>query len=254
MAISTPLDAWVRCPASNPQARLRLFCFPYAGGSASVFHSWATALRSDIELNAVQLPGRENRLVDPPFIRLAPLVEALAQILPSYLDRPYVFFGHSMGALIGFELARRFRKQGSPGPACLIVSGHRAPHLPDRRPPIHHLPDVRFIEELRRLNGTPEEVLQHEELRDLLLPVLRADFAVCETYLFAPEQPLDCPIFVIGGEQDPEVSQDELAAWQLHTWSAFSLHMIPGDHFFLHSARPLLLNAVNRALIYAAVS
>jgi medium-chain acyl-[acyl-carrier-protein] hydrolase len=254
MAISTPLDAWVRRQASNPQARLRLFCFPYAGGSASVFHSWAAALRSDVELNAVQLPGRENRLLDPPFIRLALLVEALAQILPPYLDRPYAFFGHSMGALIGFELARLFRKQGSPGPACLIVSGHRAPHLPDRRPPIHHLPDARFIEELRRLNGTPEEVLQHEELRDLLLPVLRADFAVCETYLYAPEQPLDCPIFVIGGEQDPEVSQDELAAWQLHTRGAFTLHMIPGDHFFLHSARPLLLNAVNRALIYAAAS
>jgi medium-chain acyl-[acyl-carrier-protein] hydrolase len=248
MAMPISNDAWVRCPAPNPRARLRLFCFPYAGGGASLFYSWTTAFGSDIELNPVQLPGRENRLLDSTFIRLAPLVETLAQVLAPCLDRPAAFFGHSMGALIGFELARQLRTLGNRDPVFLIVSGHRAPHLPDRRPPIHHLPDPRFLEEVRRLNGTPEEILQNAELRELLLPVLRADFTVCETYRYHAGRPLDCPIYALGGQQDPGVNPDELAAWQSHTRGTFNLHMLPGNHFFLHSAQPLLLKAINQTL------
>ena len=244
----TAHDVWVRYLLPNARARARLFCFPYAGAGSSTFRAWAAELRSDVECIAVQLPGREDRLTDPPFIHLMPLVETLAEVLADYLDQPFLFFGHSMGALIGFELARRLQNQRRAQPACLIVSAHRAPHLPDRWPPIHALPDPLFMDALRRLSGTPEVILQNHELRQLLLPVLRADFAVCETYHFAAAPPLACPIFALGGLQDGQVSHEEMRGWRLHTQGAFRLEMIPGDHFFLHSARSLVVQTVNRAL------
>ena len=247
-------DAWVRCSQPHPQARLRLFCFPYAGGGASIYRTWSAGLPRDIEVCAIQLPGRENRLSDPPFIRLTLLVRTLAQVLGPYLDIPFAFFGHSMGALLSFELARHLRRQKRSGPVHLFVSGHRAPQLPDPDPPIHRLPDPMFVAELRRLNGTPEEVLQNAELRQLVLPVLRADFAICETYDYSSEEPLDCPIFAFGGTQDDEVSRDELGAWREQTSSSFRLRMFPGDHFFLHSAQALLMQDIAEELTAMAVT
>ena len=245
----SPSHPCVRYPAQNHSAPLRLFCFPYACAGASVFYSWPSELTTDVELCAVQLPGREDKLLEPPFVRLEPLTEALADALQPHLDKPFAFFGHSMGALIAFEFARQLRRQKRAGPAHLFVAGHRAPHLPDRRPPIHHLPDELLIEELRRLKGTPEEILEHAELSRLLFPLVRADFALCETYSYLPEPPLDCPIAAIGGIEDAEVAGNELAAWREHTRGAFHLQMLPGDHFFLHNARPLLLDILSRALV-----
>jgi medium-chain acyl-[acyl-carrier-protein] hydrolase len=187
--------------------------------------------------------------MDPPFVRLEVLVQALAEALTPHLDIPFACFGHSMGTLISFELARELRRQERRGPVCLFVSGHRAPHLPDPNPPIHHLSDVLFIRELRRLKGTPEEVLEHVELRQLLLPVLRADFALCETYTYSVEGPLDCPIAVFGGLQDERVSRPELVAWREHTRVAYTLRMFPGDHFYLHGGRSSLLDAISHDLM-----
>lgn len=186
--------------------------------------------------------------MEPPFTRLEPLIQALAHALLPSLTKPFAFFGHSMGGLVSFELVRILRKEYDLSPVHLFVSGHRAPQVPDPDPPIHALPEAAFLEELRRLNGTPEAVLQNAELMQLLLPTLRADFAVIETYIYAPDPPLDCPITAFGGLQDQEASCDDLEAWREQTNAAFSLQMLRGDHFFLHSAQPLLLQFLSRKL------
>lgn len=247
MAIA-PSNSWISLARPNPLAKIRLFCFPYSGAAASVFYPWADILPSTIEVCPVQLPGHGTRLAEPLFQRLATLVAAAADGLQPYLDKPFAFFGHSMGALLSFELARHLRRNGKPGPVHLFVSGHGAPHLPDRNPPLHPLPEPEFVAKLRELNGTPEEILRHQELLQLLIPILRADFAVCETYVHPPEPPLACPISAYGGLGDAYVSREELAAWQEHTASRFSVRMFPGDHFYLNSAQLYLLQALAREI------
>lgn len=238
------VSSWVTCPKPCPQVEVRLFCFPYAGGGTSVFHGWAAHLHPCIELYRVHLPGRENRITERPFTRLTAMVETLAEALRAHLNVPFAFFGHSMGALIGFELARQLRRWNEPGPTHLFVSGHRAPQLRDPDPPIHQLPEPAFVEELRRLNGTPEEVLADTELMQLVMPALRGDFAVCETYRYLEDDPVECPISAFGGVGDARVGHADLAAWRSQTSGAFVQRMLPGTHFFLHGARDLLLHAI----------
>jgi medium-chain acyl-[acyl-carrier-protein] hydrolase len=248
--MTTPsiIDPWIVRPKPNPQAHLRLFCFPYAGGGALVFRTWPDDLPPDVEVCAVQLPGRESRLKEPLFTRLSPLVQTLSHVLEPHLDVPFAFFGHSVGTLVSFELARQFRRQNAPGPVHLFVSGRWAPQLPDPYPPIHQLPESEFVEELRRFNGTPELVLQHAELMALLLPILRADFEINETYVYTAGEPLDCPISAYGGLQDARASREGLEGWRVHTRGDFVLRVFPGDHFFLHSARSLVLQTLSREL------
>jgi medium-chain acyl-[acyl-carrier-protein] hydrolase len=195
-------------------------------------------------MRAVQLPGREQRLIDPPFTRLQPLVEELERVLEPYLDVPYALFGHSLGAFIVFELARALRRHHTPQPSYLFVAGSRAPQLPSKLPPIHALPDPEFLNGLRRYEGTPEEALQHAELMELLLPTLRADFSLTETYHYLPEPLLQTPISVFGGLEDPVVETEELSAWREQTCGQFKLRLLPGDHFFVQSAREELLRAI----------
>jgi medium-chain acyl-[acyl-carrier-protein] hydrolase len=227
-------DVWIKRARQDPQTRFRLFCFPYAGGGASFFRTWRQRLGPDIEVCAIQLPGREDRLAEPPFAKLSSLIEALADVLYAYTDFPFAFFGHSLGALISFELARRLRRQKAPCPLQLFVSGHRAPQIPDPDPPIHQLPDAEFIEELGRFNGTPQAVLENPELMEVFMPLLRSDICLNETYVYDHEAPLDCPITAFGGLEDEEVSREELAAWHDQTRSRFNIQMFPGDHFFLN--------------------
>ena len=248
MTISTISKSWIACPKPNRRAHLRLFCFPYAGGGISIFRTWPDSLPPGVEVYLVQLPGRESRMRETPFTQLSPLLQALAQGLWPYLDMPFAFLGHSLGALVSFELARQLRRQNDPGPAHLFVSGHCAPQVPSRYPPLHQLPESEFLAELCHLKGTPEAVLQNAELMQLLLPVLRADFAIDETYVYTPAEPLDCPISAFGGWQDDRVSRDDLAAWRDQTRSSFTLRMFPGDHFFLHSSRTSLLRALSQDL------
>ena len=252
MSSTSTFDTWVSWRSPNPQASLRLFCFPYAGGAALPFRTWPDSLPIAIELCPVELPGRGKRITSVPFTRLQLLVQAIAIALLPYLDKPFAFFGHSMGGLVSFELARLLHKNYGKSPVHLFVSGNRAPQVPDPDPPIHALPEPEFLEELRRLNGTPAAVLENAELMQLLLPAIRADFAVVETYAYTPEPSLDCPITAFGGLQDREVSCDDLKGWQEQTNAAFSLHMLPGDHFFLQSAQPLLLQSLSQEL-YAYV-
>lgn len=242
------LDSWLELPAPNPQARLRLFCFPYAGGGASIYRAWPRHLPPDVEVWAIQLPGRETRLFDTPFTRVDPLVRALHAALQPHLQRPFAFFGHSLGALLAFECARTLSAAGRV-PAHLFVSGCRAPQLPPIGEPIHALPDRQFVHALRRLQGTPEEVLRNSELMDLLLPRLRADFALAETYAYVPGPALPCPISAYGGIADSEVTQADLAAWRQHTARGFSLHRLPGDHFFIHHNEAQLLHSLSSELM-----
>jgi surfactin synthase thioesterase subunit len=239
---------WFRIAKSRPAAKLRLFCFPYAGGGALIYHGWQDGLPAAVELCACQLPGRGDRLHEQPFMHITPMVEAVAEAITPYLDNPFAFFGHSMGAMIAFELARRLRREHTRQPAHLFVSGRRAPQIPYTEPFTHDLPEPQFFEKLRLLNGTPGEVLEHPELMQLMIPSLRGDFAVVETYTYVPESPLQFPITAFGGMQDPEVSREDLKAWREQTTSSFMLRMMPGDHFFLNTARPTLLGALSREL------
>jgi medium-chain acyl-[acyl-carrier-protein] hydrolase len=245
--IST-FNSWVTCPRPNPQAKLRLFCFHYAGGGALSFRTWLDRLPPYVEVRPIELPGRGIRLLEPPFTRIEPLIQAMENALLPALDRPFAFFGHSMGAIVSFELARLLRENNHLSPLQLFVSGRRAPQIPDSDLPIHALPEPEFLKELRRYNGTSEEVLNNTELMQLLLPTLRADFAVLETYIYAPAPPLDCPITAFGGLQDWKASREDLEAWREQTNAAFSLQMFPGDHFFLYSSETLLLQAISQEL------
>jgi medium-chain acyl-[acyl-carrier-protein] hydrolase len=209
-----------------------------------MYRPWMAAAPAGLEVCPVQLPGRETRVAEPAFTGLDPLLDALEEALPPYLDIPFALFGHSMGALIAFEFARRLHGRGGPQPVHLFVSGLRGPHLPDPDPPIYQLPDAEFLAEVRRLNGTPDEVLQHPELMQLLLPILRADLTICDTYVHAAGEPLSCPISALGGLEDPKASPDELEAWSQHTTAGFRKRMFAGDHFYLVPAQAQLVQAV----------
>jgi medium-chain acyl-[acyl-carrier-protein] hydrolase len=242
--LNTP---WLMVRQPNRWADLRLFCFPYSGAGATIFTRWSERLPYGIELCAIQLPGRENRLSEPLHTRIRPVVEQITEVLESYLDKPFAFFGHSLGSLIGFEVLRRLHDEYGATPQHFFAAGHGAPQLPRTRSPIHHLPDAEFTEELRRYNGTPEAVLANRELRQLLYPILRADFAIYETYEYIPGRPLACPITVYGGYAD-EIAEEQLWAWAEQTTGEFSVEMFPGDHFFLNTAQNQLLQRLTQRL------
>lgn len=249
--------AWIFAARAKPQARLRLFCFPHAGSGASGFHAWLDAFPREIEVLPVQIPGRENRLQEALFRDFTPLVEALAQALRPYLVPPFAFFGHSMGALLSFGLARYLRAQQADLPVHLFASAYRAPQVPNLEEPLHLLPEATFIQKLRGLNGTRPEILENEELRQFLLPILRADFAVCETFHYVPEPPLPCPISVFSGSRDTRVRQEDLLRWQELTSNTFRHASFPGDHFFLQQPeiRASLLQSIAQELApYLALS
>ncbi len=240
--------SWLAYRKLNPKAKLRLFCFPYAGGGASIFRPWLKYLPQDIEVCPIQLPGRENRLNEKPFNRLTPLIQKLSEVIRPYLDVPFVFLGHSMGALISFELAHHIRFHYKLEPLSLFVSGCRAPNRICRNTRMHQLPTEDFLQELRKFEGMPEEILNHPELMEILIPILRKDFEIVETYKLMEVAPFDYPIFAFGGLKDKEVSREDLEAWRNHTSTSFTLSMLPGGHFFINSERQLFLETLFRNL------
>lgn len=224
----------------NRSAGVRLFCFPYAGGGDSIFRSWQQSLSDTIEVCPVQLPGRGSRIAEPPCADINQLVRCAAQALAPYLDKPFALFGHSMGALIAFELARHMRRECSAQPIHLFVSGRPSPQTMSEPSDLDQL-DSELPEMLRRQIRNPE-------LRELVLPVLRADLALCKSYIYTPETPFLFPITAFGGLDDHGVPRHCLEGWREHTTGPFVLRMFPGDHFFLDTCRLLLLEAISKEL------
>lgn len=246
--VSRSIRPWLPSWQRKPGSRLRLFCFPYAGGGTLIFRPWRGALPPEVELCPVQLPGREGRMREPAFDSMPALVEALSRALSPLLDLPFAFFGHSMGALVGFELARLLRRKGLPEPCHLIVSGADAPHLGRSEPPVHLLDDEALIERVREMKGTRDGVFENRELVRLFLPLLRADFAAYERYIFHPEPPLGAPITAFTGADDPYASPEGVAAWRIHTTGAFRTEVLPGDHFFIDRHPSLLVGTLRQSL------
>lgn len=244
IATNTSNSRWVTFSRPVPDAKLRLFCFPYAGGSSVTYRAWPLGLPADVEVCAIQLPGHGNRLHEPLFDRLTPLLDDLAPKLIPYLNKPFVFFGHSMGALIAFELTRRLRRDYARMPQHLFISGHRPALTRDVKKRTFDLPEAEFIQELVRLNGTPTEVLENPELLEVMIPILRTDFAIAQTYEYVEEPPLECDLTALGGISDVSVTREHLEVWKTHTSANFKLRMFLGDHFYLHTARTSLLQTI----------
>lgn len=223
---------WIAYAQPNATAVLRLFCFSHAGGGASSYRDWVAGLAPEIDVLPVQLPGREMRFLERPFDDMTPLLEALYLALRPLLNKPFALFGHSLGALISFELAHRLENEGFI-PQHLFVSGYGAPQLPVKLPPMHHLDDEEFVAALHDLGTVPTAVLQNEELLALLLPMLRADFAVYERYQYQEALPLTCPLTVLGGQDDLLVPPEMLQPWGQHSTQPGGVHLFPGSHFYL---------------------
>jgi medium-chain acyl-[acyl-carrier-protein] hydrolase len=248
-AVSLSEDRWFGCIQPNSQASLRLFCFPYAGAGSSMFHPWAQGLSPDIELNLVHFPGRDKRIREILPTDLTALVEELGEAILARLDRPFAFFGHSMGALVSFEVACYLHRKHDRLAKHLFLSARRAPHLQDPYNNIYLLPEKDFLKTAEELYGKlPDIVKEDRDILQLFLNIMRADLTMTGKYQYHPEPPLPCPLTVFGGMQDASVSEGELKTWQEHTTANFELFMFPGDHFYIHGSRKLLLQNLNRTL------
>lgn len=239
---------WFKLRKANPRAKTRLFCFPYAGGGPLIYRGWEHYLPAGVEVCPVELPGRGSRFKEPPYGSMNSLVGDVAEAMRRLLDLPFSFFGHSLGALVSFELAHKLREELGVTPGRLFVSGCGAPQLPRGGQHIHHLPDEQFIAGLRALNGTPREVLENRELLQTMLATLRADFKLAETYVCPAKPPLSCPVTVFGGSEDASVSREDAEAWGAQTADAFDYWRLPGDHFFLHENEPIILRILARGI------
>lgn len=241
-------DKWFQVPQPVGNARARLFCFSYAGGNASAYRDWAKYLPRDVELCNVQLPGRGARFKESSYTNLNTLLDGLESAISPYLDKNFAFFGHSMGAQVAFELSRRLQEKGKSKPDFLFVSARKAPQIPQRRRPLHSLPETEFRAEIERLNGTPKEALANPELMDIISPILRADCKAIETWEYQPSEPLDIPVVALGGVQDQHVTIEELEKWAEVTKGPFEIQLFSGDHFYIHQATDALLNVLGRKI------
>jgi surfactin synthase thioesterase subunit len=243
-------DPWVEIFHPNSQANFRLFCFPYAGGAASLFRLWSKGLPASVEVCPIQLPGRGRRFGETPQKQWHPLVPDLTDAVAGFADRPFGFYGHSLGAVLAFEVARDLRRRYDFTPRIFFAAACRAPQtrvLPSQ--PLHTLADGPFLESLKNLGGMNEEILRDKDLMKLFLPVLRADLQLVETYRYAGEEPLACPLVALGGEQDREIKISELRAWSEQSVGEFDFQILPGDHFFLNSQREALLQVISQKIL-----
>lgn len=232
---ATLVQSWLPSLDRRPGVRLRLFWFSHAGSGISHLYRWVPRMPPDVNICPVRPPGREARLSERPFDRLEPLIDALTSAVEQALDRPYVLVGHSFGALVAFELARALKRRGAPPPRLLVVSGHASPQIPWAYPPIRQVPDDEFIQAFKhRYNSDIEETFADRDVRDLFLPILRADYSAVETYRFRDDGLLDCPIVASGGLEDSSSNRASLERWRELTRGDFELRMFPGGHFFVN--------------------
>lgn len=225
---------WARCYLARPSARRRLVCFPHAGGSASFFRPWVDALPDDVELWAVQYPGREDRFGEAHPADLGELADRIAEDLAPALDGPVTVFGHSMGASVGYEVTRGLLARRPGAVERLVVSARPSPsHQRAARNDFHLRDEEALVAEIRVLGGAAPAVLDHPGLRALLLPVVREDFRLIEDYHPGPREPLPVPITALTGDADPRVTGAQAAGWAEATRAGFRLVTFPGDHFYL---------------------
>jgi surfactin synthase thioesterase subunit len=248
------MTLWIARHQPRPDASVRLFCLPSAGSGASSYRQWCKELPAHIEVLPIQPPGREDRFAEEPLRRMDDMVGSLIDSLRSSMsDLPFAFFGHSLGGIVALEVTRSLARQQGPLPCHVIISARPAPHLPLRRVPVAQLSREELKEWLREVRGTSEIVLQNREMMDLLLPAMRADLEIDDTYRSAPDPVLACPLTVLGGLRDEEARPEELKEWARYTSGLFTLRMVEGDHFFpFNEARPYALTAVEEALLAGA--
>ena len=247
-----PSGAWVKRSAGSPAPWARLFCFPHAGGGASSFNGWRKLLPAGIELAAIQLPGREDREAEPAVTDIGGLIAALLPHIEPLTGLPFLFYGHSLGAIVAFDLMREMRRHGFPSPLALMVSGRRAPQLPLSHEAYGLAPDGAFADYLRLMGATPEAVLQRTHWRDQLFPTIRADLNMSDLYEYAQEPPLDCPIHCFPGLDDPLVSAAEWHGWAAQTGAGFALTELAGGHFFRAAEQAVIAGEAVARLAAAA--
>lgn len=241
--------SWIRYSYGNPKANIRLFCFPYAGYGTSAFRDWYHRFSDRIEICPVQLPGRECRWDEPAYTDLPSLIDALCDDLTPFLQMRFALFGYCVGALVAFELARTLQREFNTSPCHLFVAAHAAPNKSNRMPAIHTLSNSDFIEQVARYEGIRPELLQNRGILAAYLPMLRADFALSEKYLYTPSAPLVCPISAFGGYTDATVTVAELDNWRCETTSEFTLKLFDGSHFFIKASESELLTTINEQLV-----
>lgn len=242
-------NRWIRILRPAARCRVRLFCFPYAGGGALMFRAWSRLFPDDVEVCAVVLPGREHRVDEEPVTNLRQLIGQIVAALPPLDDRPFVFFGYSLGTVVAYEVIRYLQASGQPVPQHLFVAARHAPQIVKNRVAISALPENRFVVEIaQRYRPIPDVLLRDTEQRRLTLRNLRADFTMLDAYRMEDETPLNCPLTAIGGQTDPTVSLADLDAWESRTAKEFRRHVLPGDHFFIESATAALQALVREEL------
>ncbi|GGM84205.1 thioesterase [Longimycelium tulufanense] len=234
-SISADDGLWFRRYHTSGEDGLQLVCFPHAGGSASFFRPLSGALSPMVEVLAVQYPGRQDRRAERRLENISELADATFDALTSRLDRPTALFGHSMGAVLAFEVANRMEHRKGTVPVRLFASGRRAPsrYVEEN---VHQRDDEALVAELRNLSGTDTRLLDDEEVRHMILPVLRSDYKAVETYCCPPDRSVGCPITVLVGDADPRVARKDAEAWAEHTAAGLDLHIFSGGHFYLGTA------------------
>ncbi len=232
-------------------SKVKLFCFPYAGGAASAYSQWRQFLNPGIELRAIELAARGRRMREPNYIKLDDAVDDVFNIIkPELFQSPYALFGHSMGSMIAFELVYKIRRSFLPAPVHIFFSGRCAPFVPrDKKRRLHHLSDKDFKEQLLEMGGTPKDLFDHPELLEVFLPLLKGDFTLTETYTHPQkDSPIDCNITVLSGKQDEDTTE-EVEAWRPHTSGNCDIHYFEGGHFFIHEETKRVLDIVNNKIL-----
>ncbi|MCT2581936.1 thioesterase II family protein [Actinophytocola gossypii] len=227
-------ERWLSRAVPRPDAEVELFCLPYAGAGASAYREWPAAFGPEIEVTALRLPGRENRIRERPEVDPVAVASVIASVVGA--GRPYALFGHSMGGRLGFEVIRELRRAGRPLPVRLYPSGIIPPDQRSRSvlDGVSRVPDDELVERLTAGGGMPEVLLAEPDLLDLFLPVLRADLTWLDDYEYVPGDPIPVPVVAFAGESDPVAPLSKMDGWTAHTSAGFTLHTLPGGHFFLH--------------------
>lgn len=234
----------IKTLTKNQNAKVRLFCFHYGGGSGVSFYPWISKIPNFVELMVVELPGRGNNMSQPLLTKVHDITILLVEEIKYYLDKPFVFFGHSLGSLISFELTKAMKGQNLPLPVHLMLSGSMAPHTLHKRRHICHLDDEAFSKQLKIYNGIPQEVQNESSFMDMFLPIIRADMSIIENYKYSPSRPLECDITTITGKDDPTVSVEDAKAWGHHTSLSYNHYNLNGDHFFIKTALQQVINII----------